>query len=245
MSQTLVLQQEPSAWLSAWFLEIISHLNAFLAFINLLNCYELFPPILLVIMYRNWYLLFFLTSRQACHRWWDILMTLSEKYMILYMKSFTWRFLMIKFHLEFSLFSKMYSMHLLKGKRLQQICWITGDMILDNKLLFDALLGNQHARLTKPVFLSLYKLRRLEEGLKSRGGKEDSTIFCFKRLNTVSWNGKCIFWTRKLNVQCWARRPKLSISVVQHTLSQNFSRTRALATVSVLTHQHVGYICLC
>ena len=54
-----------------------------------------------------------------------------------------------------------------------------GDIIMGNKALFDSILGNQHQRLTKVTFMSLYELYRSEEGSNKRD-KEDSTIYCFE-----------------------------------------------------------------
>ena len=54
-----------------------------------------------------------------------------------------------------------------------------GDMIMGNKVLFDAILGNHHPRLTKAKFMSLYELNRLEEGSNKRD-RENSTIYCFE-----------------------------------------------------------------
>lgn len=54
-----------------------------------------------------------------------------------------------------------------------------GDMIMDNKMLFDTVLGNQHPRLTKAVFMSLYEYNRSEDGSNKREG-EDSTIYSFE-----------------------------------------------------------------
>lgn len=54
-----------------------------------------------------------------------------------------------------------------------------GNMILQNKQLFDLILGNQHPCLTKSSFMALYKLNRSEEGSNERI-KEDTTIYCFE-----------------------------------------------------------------
>ena len=54
-----------------------------------------------------------------------------------------------------------------------------GDMILQNKQLFDLILGNKHQPLTKSSFMALYQLNRSEEGSNERS-KEDSTIYCFE-----------------------------------------------------------------
>ena len=54
-----------------------------------------------------------------------------------------------------------------------------GDMILQNKQLFDLILGNQNPPLTKSSFMALYKLNRSEEGSNERS-KEDSTVYCFE-----------------------------------------------------------------
>ncbi|XP_028409263.1 G2/M phase-specific E3 ubiquitin-protein ligase-like [Dendronephthya gigantea] len=54
-----------------------------------------------------------------------------------------------------------------------------GDMILQNRGLFDLILGNQHPVLTKSTFMALYELNRSEEGSNERS-KEDTTIYCFK-----------------------------------------------------------------
>ena len=54
-----------------------------------------------------------------------------------------------------------------------------GDMILQNKQLFDIILGNKHQPLTKSSFMALYQLNRSEEGSNERS-KEDGTIYCFE-----------------------------------------------------------------
>ena len=54
-----------------------------------------------------------------------------------------------------------------------------GDMITGNKMLFCLILGNQHQRLTKALFMSLYELHRSEVGSNKRE-REDSTIYCFE-----------------------------------------------------------------
>lgn len=54
-----------------------------------------------------------------------------------------------------------------------------GDIIMGNKALFENILGNQHQRLTKVTFMSLYELCCSEEGSNKRD-KEDSTVYCFE-----------------------------------------------------------------
>ena len=53
-----------------------------------------------------------------------------------------------------------------------------GNMIMDNKLLFNTILGNEHPRLTKSVFMSLYEYNRSEEGSNKR--EEDKTMYSFE-----------------------------------------------------------------
>ena len=54
-----------------------------------------------------------------------------------------------------------------------------GQVVFESQELFNIVLGNQHPRLTKASFMSMYELHRSEKGSNKRE-REDSTIYCFE-----------------------------------------------------------------